>query len=1312
MYNKYPLYLVIINIFLSTFNLAYANSEIGTLDNTHYIPPVYAREDSDATAIEQHFLMLSTPETTAFNVTIRNADNSINQTVSISSTSSQTIELSAGVYGTSALGALNIVTDTDLNSANTTDGLILTGPQKFYANIRHVSSDQAASLIAKGQTALGQRFRSGHLRSNEISLNKKAHFISVMAVEDNTVVTFDNFPAGLQLHEAASLPSDITLDQYESYIIAMQLDEGTNSTIVNELNGTLVTSDKPIVMNSGSFLSGAPNSVGAGRDIGIAQIIPTDYLGKNFVLVKGFATGSSNTFESPIVVADTDTTEIYLNGAITPYDTIDAGEYTIIPKDEYTSEDVMFIRTSEPAYIYQSTSGNNASAPSMNFVPAFFDNLETQDLVIPDVDLLGTPTISIVAPTTAVVTVDSVDLTGGEAITGTADFVLYTVDGKTDDVTVSSTETYSLTLFTYNGTNRGSSAYYIGFPNSYAIKDITTTQELTPVIIDVQDNDINGNNTFTVSPTLAVSPTNGTAVINPDGTITYTPNAGFTTDTFSYTITNGLALTDTAEVIINLDTDADGVADSKDLDSDNDGIPDSVEDANSPESNDTDGDGIEDKFDLDSDNDGIFDLVEADHAQQVDTNNDGRIDDSVFVGSNGLVDALETVAESGTINYSPRSTDDAIENYIDTDSDDDGLIDNIEAQNGSTYIPPNGIYDANGVDTAYTNGLTPANTVPATDADYINADELNANSDVDGDEIPDLIEVGNSNNPVDTDDDDILDYLDLDSDGDGIPDSVEAGEDPANPVDTDGDSIPDYLDLDSDGDGIPDAVEAGENPTEPVDTDDNGTPDYLDLDSDGDGILDAVEAGEDPTNPVDTDGDNTPDYLDLDSDGDQFLDADENGDFNNNGIPDSSESEIGNLETAVSGAGSTNAIMLILLIIVGLTQRMKNIFCSSFKKSVLSLLIVVMATFFPAHASAASENCGVESEDVFESCWYVGLGLGKTHVDPEGQVNGWSTDKDDSDGYNLHVGKRFSPKWYWEFSYVDAGEAGLGNVNPALNNVIPDAAIDYKIPSLMVGYYLWEKHHGFNFYGKAGVSVINSEANDSRIGEEKQSSAQLALGFGAEYRFNESPWFAQLQFDSFDRDASYLSLRISRFFGGSKKQQTIVTKSETTPPAVTEVAPMNIPVPVETPEINTDSDEDGILDDDDQCPQTPASTPVDQYGCALFTGVIQGINFENNKAILTTESRIILDETVNTLNQFPNIQVEVQAHTDSQGDETYNQQLSERRAQSVVDYLVDKGIERKRLVPKGYGEMQPLVDNDSRANRAKNRRVELSVINN
>ena len=157
----------------------------------------------------------------------------------------------------------------------------------------------------------------------------------------------------------------------------------------------------------------------------------------------------------------------------------------------------------------------------------------------------------------------------------------------------------------------------------------------------------------------------------------------------------------------------------------------------------------------------------------------------------------------------------------------------------------------------------------------------------------------------------------------------------------------------------------------------------------------------------------------------------------------------------------------------------------------------------------------------------------------------------------------------------------------------------------------------------------------------------------------------------------------------------------------------------------SDSDGDGVPDGIDQCPNTPAGLKVDAMGCPievteketemLDTGTIrlQNVNFETGKAALLPDSYTALDEVGGILLKWPQLSIEIGGHTDSRGRAEKNQALSEARAKSVKDYLVDKypGLATAQLSTKGYGSSRPLVPNTSALNMSKNRRVEFKVMN-
>jgi OOP family OmpA-OmpF porin len=152
------------------------------------------------------------------------------------------------------------------------------------------------------------------------------------------------------------------------------------------------------------------------------------------------------------------------------------------------------------------------------------------------------------------------------------------------------------------------------------------------------------------------------------------------------------------------------------------------------------------------------------------------------------------------------------------------------------------------------------------------------------------------------------------------------------------------------------------------------------------------------------------------------------------------------------------------------------------------------------------------------------------------------------------------------------------------------------------------------------------------------------------------------------------------------------------------------PVAPATPAVSAaaaDSDGDGVQDSMDKCPATLKGTRVDNNGCAVRLVLNKNQHFQRNSAELTLNARTILDDVSENLISHPQKNdIEVQGHTSSEGSNAYNMKLSQRRAQSVVDYLKRKGVTNK-LTAKGYGESMPIADNNTEAGRAENRRVEL-----
>ena len=105
--------------------------------------------------------------------------------------------------------------------------------------------------------------------------------------------------------------------------------------------------------------------------------------------------------------------------------------------------------------------------------------------------------------------------------------------------------------------------------------------------------------------------------------------------------------------------------------------------------------------------------------------------------------------------------------------------------------------------------------------------------------------------------------------------------------------------------------------------------------------------------------------------------------------------------------------------------------------------------------------------------------------------------------------------------------------------------------------------------------------------------------------------------------------------------------------------------------------------------------------------MLRGVHFDFNKSNIRPGDAAVLDEAAATLKANPNVSINVNGYCDAIGGDEYNLRLSDRRASSVVDYLVKAGIPESRLIPHGYGKTDFVATNDTAEGRAQNRRVEL-----
>ncbi len=138
-----------------------------------------------------------------------------------------------------------------------------------------------------------------------------------------------------------------------------------------------------------------------------------------------------------------------------------------------------------------------------------------------------------------------------------------------------------------------------------------------------------------------------------------------------------------------------------------------------------------------------------------------------------------------------------------------------------------------------------------------------------------------------------------------------------------------------------------------------------------------------------------------------------------------------------------------------------------------------------------------------------------------------------------------------------------------------------------------------------------------------------------------------------------------------------------------------------------DSDQDGVFDKKDECPNTPLNVKVDEVGCTIIDDL--GLNFKVDSSEIQNDSLSKVDDFAAFLNQSTYFNIEVVGHTDSDGSDEHNKALSEARAQSVKNALVERGVSQDRISTKGEGEMFPLLSNLKVFGKSANRRIEVKL---
>ena len=454
------------------------------LSNKHWIPPIHSRDNS---AISDQYIYMSTNETIPFQVTATDGNGTPY------AGSPFTISAATPAFFTVGTGQptkmfLNL---SDVNTVVSGKGVILQGPKDFYVSFRMRHSAHAETIISKGKPGIGTSFRLG-CTINESQDNRKNFVASVMATENNTSVTLSNYNTGVIFSSGAG---NITADTQTFTLNAGECIVFTGySNVTANLDGIiggLITSDKPVAVNTGNALGGITN----GRaDLTLDQIVSATQIGTDYIFIEG---NGSASMENPLIVAHEDNTAIFVNGSTTPVTTLNAGQYYLVPNSYYqgTNNSNIYVRSSKPVFAYQLLGGGSDTATSgLNFIPplsCFFQN----SVNIPNVNQIGSNTyttdLMMLTYSNATISINGVAVPTSQAQTvlGNTDWVSYRVSNQSGNLNVTSTGPLAVGVFGFQGTAVGFAGYYSGFGSTPQDTNITVCSNSTSDLFTV----INGN---------------------------------------------------------------------------------------------------------------------------------------------------------------------------------------------------------------------------------------------------------------------------------------------------------------------------------------------------------------------------------------------------------------------------------------------------------------------------------------------------------------------------------------------------------------------------------------------------------------------------------------------------------------------------------------------------------------------------------------------------------------------------------------------------------------------------------------------------
>ena len=304
----------------------------------HYMPPLFYGQNSSDAPDEIRIDLSTMEEGSSFNVLMKNSAGSTLYTKSISKGSPNNFSVST-----------NYLYANDYGTNDSNKGLYFEASKPFYMRVDIRAGSQTGSISSKGQQGMGTEFRSAHFYQSNISYNAKntfGSFISMMGTEDNTTITITPNSGVYFLGRSNTLPWSVSVDKGESYVVGIN---NTISSYDEDVIGTLISSNKNIVVNSGTWSGSINTSSGAKRDMGVDQLVPVDVVGNDYLIIEG----ESGTHKgvNAIIVATENNTVVTVDGTVRDAD-LDAGEFYAWSLDNNNNNSLDHINTSKPSLVY------------------------------------------------------------------------------------------------------------------------------------------------------------------------------------------------------------------------------------------------------------------------------------------------------------------------------------------------------------------------------------------------------------------------------------------------------------------------------------------------------------------------------------------------------------------------------------------------------------------------------------------------------------------------------------------------------------------------------------------------------------------------------------------------------------------------------------------------------------------------------------------------------------------------------------------------------------------------------------------------